>query len=544
MSTAGLQTALRWRRIGPAAGLLAVIALTLAGMAIFGRGMAGDAVVHLVIAERMSEGQWFDYNGLGEHVSASTSPLWTLILTAAVWVSPDRSPWFLKVLACMVWIAQAVLAYQVVFPRMGIRPVPRLAGTIWWITCPPVVINSLSGMENAAVALGVLLLLVVVYEYITGRMRTVPFAIAFGFIALGLVATRPEAAAWPVAAGVALLVLGVPAEKPRRTTLLAVSVAALITLAGLIPWLAWQYHFTGTLVTDSSRARLVLGQQTASVHLAGFAVHTKAALYVGGFLLPAAVGTAVVLSGAVRRRLRNPEDILVSASAVAIVVTILFYTVVTGAQHVGRYTLPLVPFIFALGAEGLWRVGQHLRCSSRSAMVGMLPLLFGTLWFVVAGISEVDRRGTVVGYGLSAVVDAPSRRIAYTDALLESLGLEARTDPARIAVTEVQLRWFTDDRVEVLSLDGRSSPQVLDFLGKDKCPDFEAFFQAVRPDAVQLGQWGKCGSRNLVAQWEAAFAGKPAGTKIDWEDAVITAVGGEGYVRIHWADAVPAGRGE
>ncbi|MEZ4480785.1 MAG: hypothetical protein R3B97_06460 [Dehalococcoidia bacterium] len=138
-------------------------------------------------------------------------------------------------------------------------------------------------MENAAVALGVLLLLVVVYEYITGRMRTVPFAIAFDSSRWGSWPPGRKRAAWPVAAGVALLVLGVPAEKPRRTTLLAVSVAALITLAGLIPWLAWQYHFTGTLVTDSSRARPVLGQQTASVHLAGFAVHTKAALYVGGF---------------------------------------------------------------------------------------------------------------------------------------------------------------------------------------------------------------------------------------------------------------------
>ena len=40
MSNAGLQTDRPWRRIGPVAGLLAVVALALAGMAVFGRGMA------------------------------------------------------------------------------------------------------------------------------------------------------------------------------------------------------------------------------------------------------------------------------------------------------------------------------------------------------------------------------------------------------------------------------------------------------------------------------------------------------------------------
>ena len=75
--------------------------------------LAGDAQVHLAIAEQFAHGQPFRYNPGGELVVASTSPFWTLLLTLYFYLTGSAAPLLLKLTVVGVWLATAVLLYQI-----------------------------------------------------------------------------------------------------------------------------------------------------------------------------------------------------------------------------------------------------------------------------------------------------------------------------------------------------------------------------------------------------------------------------------------------
>src|SRR5690606_26297758 len=90
---------------------------------------------------------------------------------------------------------------------------------------------------------------------------------------------------------------------------------------------------------------------------------------------------------------------------------------------------------------------------------------------------------------LPLLIAAPEERPRQTEALLRALGV-AEAENISIAVTEVQLRYFLDERVEVLSLDGRTSADILTYTDPlTGVPDFERYFLATRPDFVHANQW-------------------------------------------------------
>jgi hypothetical protein len=141
-------------------------------------------------------------------------------------------------------------------------------------------------------------------------------------------------------------------------------------------------------------------------------------------------------------------------------------------------------------------------------------------------------------------VAAPANRAANTDALLLRLGLPADAT-VRIALTEVQMRYFMDARITVLSLDGRSSPLVLEYIDRRTgLPDFDLYLLAARPDYVILGQW--CSDfgwihwvipiylpDNLMCRWQQlAFAPQPPAA-FDWLGHTVTVVR-RGMVHIDW----------
>jgi hypothetical protein len=64
---------------------------------------------------------------------------------------------------------------------------------------------------------------------------------------------------------------------------------------------------------------------------------------------------------------------------------------------------------------------------------------------------------------LRAVVDAPAKRGARTAELLAAIGAPAQ-GVTSVAMVEVQMRYFVDDRVIVRSLDGRTDARFHDFV--------------------------------------------------------------------------------
>ena len=141
------------------------------------------------------------------------------------------------------------------------------------------------------------------------------------------------------------------------------------------------------------------------------------------------------------------------------------------------------------------------------------------------------------------LVGAPGRRAALTDGFLSDLG--APSGSVSIAVTEVQLRYFLDERVVVLSLDGRTSADILTYVDPASgVPDFERYFLDARPDYVHANQWCAVGgwlagvlpspiAENLVCVWEQRAATMAPGDSFIWQGRPVTLVAPE-ILRIDW----------
>jgi hypothetical protein len=143
------------------------------------------------------------------------------------------------------------------------------------------------------------------------------------------------------------------------------------------------------------------------------------------------------------------------------------------------------------------------------------------------------------------LVAAPAKRSAQTDAFLHEMGAPADA-PVSIAVTEVQLRYFLDERVTVLSLDGRTSAEILTYTDPvSGVPDFERYFQDTRPDYVHAKQWCEVGGwlarvlpadieENLICEWERRAETMAMGDSFDWQGRRVTLVAPE-VLHIDWS---------
>src|SRR3972149_4107004 len=127
--------------------------------------LAGDAQVHLAVAEQFSRGHPFQYNPSGETVTASTSPFWTIILTLCFTLAGASAPLLLKIICVIVWAGTGYLLYRVAREVWCVSSVALLAMLGWWLTSTTIISNALAGMENILSALQLLLIYYLVVKW-------------------------------------------------------------------------------------------------------------------------------------------------------------------------------------------------------------------------------------------------------------------------------------------------------------------------------------------------------------------------------------------
>lgn len=525
--------------------------------------LAGDAQVHLAIAEQFWRGQPFRYNPGGELVVASTSPFWTLLLTLYFVLAGSGAPLLVKLTSIGVWLGTAVLLVHLARHTWHFSSKLTLGVLALWLGHTVVVANALSGLENVLGALQLLLL----YRFARAHFLTRRQAVGMGLLLGWALLTRPDVGLF------ALLLVSLhglrqwanaPANFARAIPhyLLLAGVVALV----LLPWYAYQIGVTGKFVTDSSLARLVTGRQGAFLLANGWiSFHPKTLISLFTAFLPLTVGCGWLVGGWVVNWRRWPEIPFTQGTAVILVFFgALFFSFGVGAEAFGRYFLPLYPFFFLTGMLGLAQMAGWLQ--KRGWETAVLPLTVLTIFFLVGSASAdlarrlgpgrfVPVRTLDVIYGpanrqyyaanLVDILHAPANRKLATDQLLADL--QAPDLPhAAVAVTEVQLRYFVDERIEVLSLDGRTSADILAYFDPQQgIPDFAAYFFATRPDFVHVNQWCTVGGwladlgvteigENLVCRWQQQTAHLAIGAQFSWEGHMVRLVAPE-IVRIHWA---------
>ena len=594
MSGDAVATVSAVRRSRPARLLLGL--LVFAAAAPFALNLAGDAQVHLAIAEAFADGRPFQYNPGGELVVASTSPFLTMLLALLYRLAGDWTPVLLSAVAVVFWLSSGYVLYCAARDLWHSRGAALWGVALLWLAHTTIVANALGGLENVAAALQVLLIYYVIglgnhrrrttddgrhtadHQLITDHwpLTTDPY-LRYAFIGLLLgwaLLTRPDGGLFAlllVVLGLPVLLRTAPLPSPRPLPLAPLAIIPLAATAVLLPWFAYQYATTGRLLTDSSVARLYNGRMGSLMLIPDLLyLHPKPLLSLASAFLPLAAGflvfAAVVGLAFVRARggrlafyrTRWPEV----AALLLVAAGFVFYTAVVGAEAFGRYFLPLFPFFFLAGVDGLRLVYDRLASRGYQTVATLLAILSILFLTGTAALDYYRRLGPgrfapetaldvirgpaerrYYAANVPFLVRAPARRAALTDEFLSDLGAEAgRTT---IAVTEVQLRYFLDDRVTVLSLDGRTSADILRYVDPvSGVPDFGRYFADARPDYVHVRQWCAVGgwlaglfpSRirdNLVCDWEQRAAMLSPGDTFDWQGRTVTVVAPD-IVGIDW----------
>lgn len=198
----------------------------------------------------------------------------------------------------------------------------------------------------------------------------------------------------------------------------------------------------------------------------------------------------------------------------AVTATVFLHTFIVGATHASRYFILTFPAFYVTGIVGLqtlagmlaqrWdRTGQGIRMGTRMGtrmVVQGCTVLVG-LWFLGVYSADLYFRARVTGLG-GVMQDhlALSRfRRESTTGLLVKLGWTGHL-PVRLALTEVQLRQYLDNRFWLQSLDGRVDQELIDVTPPSTgCPDYAAYLRRVQSDMVMADQACDCPTSLLCA---------------------------------------------
>ncbi len=531
--------------------------------------VAGDGQVHLAIADNFAHGRAFQYNPNGEIVVASTSPFWTILLTALIALTGPAAPWLLKLIVVGIWLAAAWLLWRIAKEGWQLN-----GGWLWgtlalWLAHATIVANALGGLENVLSAMQLLWIGLLTIRW--GRQLTWGRSAGLGLILGWAILTRPDGGLFAlILLGLFGLALWLVWRESLGRVLAQFIVMATAAAIVLLPWYAYQFSITGNFVTDSSVARLYNGRQGSLALIPDLLyLHPKPLLSLGSAFLPLGFGFLIASGNTLKRMAswranHQASTTFARVSAVTLVICgMLFFTFVVGAEAFGRYFLPLYPFFFLAGVEGLRLTTGWLK--QRRPRLAQAFVALVVLFMVATSAADYARRvgpgrftvetpldviygpahTQYLSFNVPQLPSVPADRAALTDEFLASIGASAETDHTSIAVTEVQLRYYLDERVDVLSLDGRTSADILTFTNPTTgVPDFPAYFLAVQPDYVHVNQWCEVGGwlaalftseieENLVCTWQKQTAEMALGDSFEWQGMAVTLVADE-IVRIDW----------
>lgn len=509
--------------------LIGVLALTLVVNIVprFGY-LSGDAMIHVLIAERLSHGAWFEFNP-GEVSSGTTSVAWTVVEAALL-----RAGGHALLLRALPVIDLAGLLASMALVgslarRVGASRPSAALGALLFGSLPAVAYNALLGMENivfAAVALA----------FLDGWSRTAQGRSRLASAGLGALVgvaalLRPEGVLLGL---VPLADLAARRRDPRaaRDALVDALAAGALCLAVMAPFV-WKHHaVTGHWVPGSGLSRVMTARrQATSFHLGALWVYLGVAsrfvIYLPLTIL-AALG-AIDAPDALDARARSARRALL----VSLAATMVLYTFVTGAGHVGRLMQAVFAFACALAPRGLERAWARL--SARPARRALALLAAAGLHVALVGgetalrfRDPTQRHGG--GHDLAWVTTNLAARPASTERALAMLcesGCCRPGHPPAIGFVEVQMRYLYDERVRVASFDGRTSslaptdPHVtFDARG---CPHLGPIL--ADPSIVAVGeppykQFPGCPTEPLGAQMTASWdaPGHPAPPGWRWDE--------------------------
>ena len=463
-------------RVILAAALLVAAASMILYLGLTAFRYSGDAVIHLVFAERLAEGHPFEFNA-GIPCSGTTSFAWNAY--EAAWMKglgPSHALLFIS-LTCLVALFATAGLVSWTARRLGATRGVSFAAGLCFAALPGTVYNAPLGMEAAAFAFVSLAVFAVALLTVSRR----PAALV-GYAALAALATalRPEGV-------VAMAVLLITTLWRRDLKLLVAGIIGSLLLAAPIAIL--QHRMTGAWLPESGLARMAAARRDH------WTIHLLGPVYFYGRPFLRVLSAWPILAAAAHFRLLKGWSAIASVAG-----ALILYGFVVGATDTGRYFV----WVWALAIPGAAAAAQRAWFASGRQRAGVL---IGITWLSISAIGETAQRlktGTRIGYGITELRTAFDRRDTATHRFLAGRPMARGGSKVRVAFYEVQQRWYLNDDVEVLSLDGRTSraaePLRFDASG---CPNLTDLLR----QATIVGEWpeDKMPSCRFGRAWDAAY---------------------------------------
>jgi hypothetical protein len=413
--------------------------------------LSGDALIHFVYASRAAQGRWFEFSP-GELSAGSTSIFYTAALTLLIRWFGVVAALYAACAGCIAAIALALWYVQRGLRQLGASPPWVIGAGLAMALNPGLSYNSPVGIEAPFFALAVTALIARDPDstWATARAwdRRVLGTAVIGALVMVL---RPEGA-MVLGLTLAALALSRRPNGDRVGVTAPMVVVALGAGAALLATLLWQWRWTGVFFPASAYSRLMMARREG-LHLGPLWIYPRfpqrlvayAPLTVAAFAAPWLVRLQRGAAG--RLILTQIAAILTGATVI--------YTFVTGAAHVARYMMFLVPPLViaaALVAQWGWQTRRG-RCLVAAAVLGLATVygaeaILRARWRVQAPNSEIKE-----------VIANYKQRAQRTDELMARTRFDlGRCKSVRVTYGEVQIALWFDDRVQVVSTDGRVWP--------------------------------------------------------------------------------------
>ncbi len=496
----------------------------------------------------------FHYNPSDKAVIASTSPFWTILLIFFYFLAGYNSIILLKIFLIFIFIA---VTYFLRLIAQNIWKFTRSQSFIlilFWVLNVSVIKNTFGGMENILSCFQLLLLFYLIYKY--KDSFAVSKIIILGALSGWTLLTRPEIGALSVMIALSYFFVDLVSRKVTlKNFIVNVLIFTIAAFIILLPWYLYQYNMTGKILSDSSYSRIYSGRWNAIVIIPGLLYYHPGLtfIFITAFL-PLTAGALLCLKKLKKIisefRMKGSVTLFENFNKISAVMILLFgficYSFVVGGDQTGRYFLPFYPFFFILGFSGLSVVYYQL--NKKPLMQKIFVILLAVF---LSGVNAYDYYGRVITGGqlesdIEEMINSPSRRKDFTDGYLKRLQFKTE-DTIHVALGEIQLRYYVDDRIILESLDGRTSNKIFKYTDKNGFPDFERYLTEVRPDVVVVNEWHPENSflagifkflkterkDNLLLQWNRELSDKEPGYSFLWKGNKLTLVI-PGHLKIEW----------
>ena len=434
---------------------------------------AGDAELSLIYGQNAAHGNFFEFN-LGEKSPGVTTTAWMLFIAAWFDLAPDTLvPFIIKLSTIFFWFGFLYLVFLVAKLVLSSTGWAWLALVVSGVI-PGSVYNSTIGMEAALFALAVwawIYLAVRWKWFVTSSLIDLRSELILGFLLGTICWIRPEGF---VLAAIAISYRVAVTARSLSTLSSSLFKSAIFLIPFVFVAIGWfSFHFlqTGYMLPTSGFARGLMSHIAPDTYQIGpLFVSSKFAIRLAAYFPITLLWLWAIWIFARGRGVSQEMRTATGFLMIFFGAFFVLFSTLLSSVHLSRYVvfaMPALVIVGALGAKWLWEsrqpTGSWLRRFAPRVTLVWLALVLGAVFSYEANLRlRSDSQAS-----LWRVMKAPQERESLSNTLFDHVGRPEQL-PISIALQEVQIRYWLDDRFVVRSLDGRTDPVLLEYATDDR----------------------------------------------------------------------------